>query len=986
MRAAGFIALLASLTACADDPVPANSRLSVSLPRSVRQGLASSDAALCNQLDVRLTFDATNDLAPPAIDGRRLEPKADAVCVFVLGETVNLPAGTYDLIVRFDTQAAPGTCSAPLLVGAYVVRDLEFPFPEGFEGLSEADFYSRPGDESALELPGLSFDPDEDGRDNLSEVGQGSDPCRISSLPITSLQTTTTTQAEGSPIRFVLRSSDEDGIAHRVRLSLGHSHGPNLGTERIELVAFTDGRSPPVRSPLNIPALETWQFVVSADQDPNPGAAEWTIDFVPDEPFIGPLTIRYSADDGQNTVLFPEATASVEVINVDDPTILLFEEAGTEAPRTSLVYPEEGNAPVEHVFRFEDADLGADVSTWTAVLGANPSGVALRRDAARWVLSWVPTNAQVVSPPVGGHRVVIEFFDGPSRQGMTELSLQISPLYNDPISLIDPQVGELALPAVDFPEHRIHFAVLDPDELASSPSCQVSLTAAVGTSCDPNTEFTNLRCETDGLRQGQRWPMVVVLTPAATFRAACGANPNFDLAYTVTDVAPPTATNGPQSALSSTFVVRTANVVQGASVDPGAVGPPSYRAPRPAVISGAAMKALVSVEDPDNNYERDVYVVDLSFPTPSFSFKFPRATLCELKNDAPEHIAAVDEAGRRVLALGRTQSGTYCNSGVAGAYLVDLQTNAATHYTGTQLCGVPFQREGRPVVDRSGNFYVPCYDSASSLARIDAAGALQRFTFTGLNHNNPITPHKAGLVYSPTDVPWLVWPSPTGLVLVNLSTLGQPTPTVQTFTMDADWFRGDIDGFVIDEARHAYVFAYNRYNADAELWRVSLSTEAPVLEGPLALGDIGGNLSNATSFMRPVLRDPSSVSPPSGADLLVRPGSSGAARPLVDLDTFSVAFTRPASDFFGANVVGSFSSPDRRFSAVPVSGGPTTRGIYLYPWDHAQPRQFVNLPVPTGTFDDPRMVQVSDRGNVMVVSESTLISVIYFVDAMLGLD
>lgn len=982
-RHIGLFALLGPVAAgCAETAAPERSVLTVSLPRSVRQGLASTDAALCAQLEVRLTFDDTADLAPPPIDNRALVPKEGAVCAWVLDETVNLKASVYDLVVRFQTLEAPGTCAGPQPVGAYVKRELAFPFPPDFEGLTEADFYSRPGEEEALRTTGSSFDPDEDGRDNLSEVGQGSDPCKLSSLPEVSLETGTSSAAEGETVRFVLRSADEDGVPHRVRFSIRHGHGPTVGTELVELRAFTDGRAS-VRSPLNIPALELWQLQISDDQDPEPGAATWTIDFTPDEPFIGPLTLAYSADDGQNTVLFVEQSLSFEVANVDDPTVLLFEEDGAEVQRTTLRFPETGNTPVEHSFRFEDADLDADVSTWTAVLASNDSGVALRRDGARWTLAWSPTNEQALRPPVGGHSVSLDFMDGVRLAGQATLRLEINPLFNDPITLAPPQVGELALPSVDFTEHRVHFQVTDPDEVETAPGCAMSLTAASGTSCDPAAAFTGLRCETNGVRQGATWPMVVVMSAASDFRAQCGAGPAFTLSYTVTDVPPNTATNGPESASSGALSLRTANVVQGAVVSPASVGPPNFAFAEPAIVVGSRMKALVEVQDPDNNYERGVYTLDLTFPSPTFSYAFPRAVLCELDDFRPDHSSAVDEATGRALVYGRLQSGTSC-TGDAGAYLVDVNTNAVQHYTRTALCGVSFDRLGNPVVARDGSFYVPCHDSTASVARIDPAGNVTRTTFTGLGMLNPITPYKSGLVYSPTNVPWLVWPGPAGLVALNLDTLGDATPARQSFDMDTDWWRGEIDGFVVDESRSSYVFVYNRYNADAELWRVSLASETPVLEGPIALGDIGGSGGNV--YARPILRDPTSVEPASGADLIVSPGSSGDPRPMIDLDSFTLALTRPNTDFFLGTSAGLMESPDRRFYVAPVWSSSDGRGVYLYPWDHDQPRQFVSLPVPNGGSESARFNQVSKTGNLMLVSHDDELGVIYFVDALQGLD
>src|SRR6185295_12191631 len=128
-----------------------------------------------------------------------------------------------------------------------------------------------------------------------------------------------------------------------------------------------------------------------------------------------------------------------------------------------------------------------------------PAGLNLTRDGGFWVLTWSPTNDQAVSVPAAGYTLQLRFKDGAGvPRGQASLGLDVTPLFNDPPLLLPPSIGELALPASAFTEHRVNFEVVDPDRTETAPSCALTLSPAAGTSCsDP---FASTRCEPTGVR------------------------------------------------------------------------------------------------------------------------------------------------------------------------------------------------------------------------------------------------------------------------------------------------------------------------------------------------------------------------------------------------------------------------------------------------------------------------------------------------------
>ncbi|MFO0727601.1 MAG: hypothetical protein U1E65_27735 [Myxococcota bacterium] len=982
MKKALLLSLALTALACAERPDP---RFQLKLPSRLSQGLASTDAALCEGLDVSLTFDRTDDLASPPLDGVALIPKSDVPCTWVLEHEAQLLAGTYDLVVRFATDDTPPECAGPLVVGAYVRRGLSFPFPASFSGLTDDDFVSRPGEESRLGDPSVNFDPDGDGRDSLAELAQGSGPCKQSSVPVPTLSVSTTTTTETSTVMITIASLDADDVAHRLALRIQHPSGPNVGTEFIAFEAYTDARGV-VRSTVRGPA-EHWSLRAEVDTDAKDGAASIQLHFVPDEPFIGALTVALDVDDGQGNVLAHAAPVTLTVSNVDDPTRLLFQDPGVEL--SVLRFAEQASPADSYRFRFDDPDLGSDVGTWTPSINSGPSGLGLRRDGGFWVIEWSPSNGDAVLSP----RSVLDlgFRDGSGAlRGHAAIALEISPLLNDPPVLVPPAVGDLALPATPFTEHRVPFFIDDPDESEQAPSCALTIQPAPGTSCA--APFSSARCEPTGLRNGPHWPFALILVPAADYGTACGTAPGFLASLSITDVPPTGARNGPAHIDTGTnpLALATANVVSAAIVSGGPGAVPGATDPSPPLVHGSLGKALVQVFDSGGT--EVVTVVDLNGSTPSFSHRFAQAEFCNFdENKRPREIAAADEVNGRMLVISRGYSAGSC--GPNGANLVSLSGPSTVFHTSVELCGEPFNdREGNPVVDAAGNFYVACNTSPGRIARIAPNGTIATKNISAFQSSGGELNVRTALITDAAGTPWLAWPDAGGILLVNLSTFDQAAPSTERISMPARWRTDTLDDVIVDPWRHSFLIAYNRQSTTAQLLRVRFEAGARTLDAPLDLGAIGGNTSNGTSYMRLVLRDagPGSVDP--GADLVISPGSSGDPRPHIDLDTWAVTTVRPPEDYYlGGGSAGIFPSPDKRYYVAPTTSNHEdgSRGMYLYRFDPGVQRTFITLPVPNGGADWAARTEVSESGNLMVITErdgNGGISVIHFVDAAAGRD
>jgi hypothetical protein len=963
--------------------------LEIPLPRvlSSRSALTDDDAALCEQLAVDLTFDRTSSLGPPPLDKVALDPKPGATCTWVLGRTAQLLAGTYDLVVRFTTKTAVMSCPAPIVVGAYVKRGLSFPFPADFMGLTDADFIYRPGQESLLGDPSVKFDIAGDGRDSLSKLAQGADPCHAASRPVPALLLSNSSVTETSTVMIDLSSVDADDVPHVVTLRIKQPNGPSVGTELLVFQSYTDERGGGVLTrPM---ALERWSLRAGPDSDSKKGAGHWQIAFVPADPFVGQLSLWAVDDDGQGNVLSRTATLALQVANVREPTELLSPSDGSYL--TVLRFQEAGGPPTSHDFTFRNRDLGADYSTWTPTIASGPAGLVLSRDAGLWKLSFSPSNDQALEMPAGGYPLQLVFRDpNGASVGTASVAVEVYPLYNNPPLLVPPSIGDLDLPAPPYAEHRIPFQVIDPDQVDAAPTCTTTLTAAAGCSAP----FSSIRCEPSGNRSGANWPFVVILTPGAGY-AACGSSPSFTLGLSITDTPPAGAINGPQSTGTGAMPLqlRTASVVAAGVV----MGGPGFVAgdtsPSPPLLCGRAKKAIIQVQDAAANPA--VTLVDLTAPAPSFAYRFAPAAFCGLdENKRPREIAAADETNGRLVVISRGYDAPSASCQNNGLNVVTLAGPATTFHSGMEICNSVFNDiEGNPTVDAAGNFYVPCLSTPPQVARIAPNGTVTTRTIATYVGNDSDRNRRSALVTDPRGKAWLVWPDSTGLVLVDLSTFDQATPTASLIPMDAAWSTNALDDAAADPWRPEYLVAYNRSGQTAQLLRVRFPGGAPVLDPPLDLGAIGGNTNDTYSYMRLVFRvaDTSSVAPAGTADLVVAGGSSNDDVPHVDLAGWRVSAVRPNADYYLGNSGGIFPSPDRRYYVAPTTMNYETgdRGLYLYRFDPTVARQFVSMPVPNGGTDWAARTESSRSGDLMVISESdngSGISVIYFVEAAAGRD
>jgi hypothetical protein len=988
-------------------PHSAGEGLLIPMPGRLRHALSSTDGALCAKLDVRLTFGRTDDLGSPAIDKVALDSKPDATCTWVLADTKQLTKGNYDLVVRFATKDAPGTCAGPILAGAYVKRGIAFPFPPEFSGLTDADFYSRPGQESMLQDSTASFDPDMDGRDSLAEIATGSDPCKQSSVPVVTLEGVNSV-TEGQPITLTLQSIDADDVQHRVLLSIKHSHSlaarPDYKTSEIDFVGVTNdpASSQVTPKPADRPPIEGWTFSSAVSMgDPRfqgkKGAASWTLTFTPRDPFVDTITFEYSADDGQGNTLVAPRQKTADVANVQEPARVLIQMMGQDTATSTLAFAEQGNPASSYLFRFVEADLTARADQWmpriASVTPTTSAALTVKPNGGLWELDWSPSNYDAVHQPQNGYRMRLEFFDDMNaKQGESVITLGVDPLWNDVPWFDAPSTGDLALPKSMFAMHAAHFVVHDPDRVDAAPSCQVTIAPRAPTAC--MSPFQTVRCEAAGPRSGDDWPFQLILIPSTDYFAACGAAPSFTAVVQVTDAAPARASNGPQTFRTSPdcsssmgpcvpdLTFRTADVVSPGSVSGGPGATPSFTGASPVIIDGVKQAGLVVVQDPADNYEAYLTLMDLSAPSPSFRYKVPKTTLCDVASGSAREIGAADEINHRLLVYSHQLDAGSCgtsNPYVLGVISVsDLSNPTVRTFTQTQYCQLqPYDHPGNPVVDTiNGNFYIPCGDTPGFLSRIDPSGTLTGKTIMQTSDacNCQNNRHNDFIVDS-ANVHWLIWPDLTGILLVNLDTFDNAAPSTMRLTPAAGWSSDNIQDHVVDTARKSYVFTYMASGGPTQLWRIDFASGTPTVRGPLML--------TGTSGARVLLRK-RGTEPAAEADLVVD-GSSGDTRPYVDLDGWRIVGTLDSTNFYLGYSPGLFPTPDHRYFAGPTAMNHETgaKGLYLYAWDPMVPRLFLDLGQPNDPGDK---ITLSRSGNMMVFSLSDHIDVVYFVEAAMGLD
>ncbi len=964
------IAFGALLGACDMAPI-GDGTLVISGPSRMQRALTSTDQKLCNRLKALLSFDRTDDLAPAPIEGVELTPKDGAVCTWVLAEEAKLQAGTYDLVVRFVTQSAPDTCAEPVLVGMYVRRDIAFPFAEDFRSLDDGDFLSRESDENDPRLldEEVSFNLDGDERDNLAEVAVGTDPCHMSSVPVVEVEGLPVgSVVEGTPMQISVSSSDADGVPHRIVLTISHQNGSQFPPESVTFSAFsnTDESKAIEPDPASRPWTDQWDRAAGDDLDDRPGTGFWSVDFIPDEPFVEVLSIQAVADDGYGNYLAGSRLALVSVDQDPSADLPLLLPEGAAALVGSLDFAEQAQPPIVHRFTVVDRNLGSVVSTHTTELqpGWFPAGMALSHDGDISVLSWSPTNAQALTP--AAHTAVFDLYDGThAKQGEAILNLRVSPTLNDAPVIVEPRPQFLALPRQTFESCLVPFFVEDIDEVDVPPVCSVpEITPTGTTSC--NAPFSSADCDVTGPREGPTWPLAITLVPGADY-ADCGNRPTFTARIQVEDSPPQDATN---SGLSHEILVdfRTAEALVSSVVEGGPAGGPDV-----VYIDGTIQRALVA-------HTNSFTIVDLENPADGFLKTFDSSEAClGGRFSTPGYqYGAVDEQNHRVAMLGPFIPDTpSCGSGLV---IFDLRALTVARWDLDAACGSPVGGLGsvtNPVVDpATGDFYFLCEEQETSLVRFDGGNQPTVKTLGGFN--SPFTQKdQAAVVTAAAGTPWMVVIANDGFFFIDLSTFDDATPTAISTVTSHD-VRG-IDKCRVDTQRGDYLYIYEE-SSQAYLGRVDFDGAAPAVETPLQLGE-----TRFDAVLGIVLRRPYSGEATPAPHLVASLGDDSGVTfydaVWVDLDGWSIVRRQTLDDFdFGSRSERFWQSPDRRYFLQTMYTYPPL-GFYLHPWDGSDPI----------FFDQPELgshvwvVEASFGGNLSLVSGEQLV-VLDFPEAALNQD
>lgn len=1007
------VVVVAALAGCTSEPVA----LTFSVPAALRQSLASDDAALCSKLSVDFTFDRQGDGEGPLLDAVALDADDESPCTFALTSSdAAFRRGTYDALVRF--LAAPGafpgsgSCTSlgfsddtPVYVGAYVKTDM--PFPEPPPRFADDEFLSRPGDESSLPTSGVSFDIDGDGRDNLAEIAAGSDPCVENAPPIVSLDVAPAVVDEGQQVTITVRSTDPAGLRHRMVLSLRHANGPNAGTEVVTFRRFTSSPDEeaiaPDKAVLGID--EGWSLVVTDAVEEGAGDATVTLTFVTDEPFVGGVTVSLDADDGVGTVLAsaPDATFFVNDV-LDPPTLLVEGDDGVFTPVVRLDFRETGPGVLPTTLRLRlesDAASGALLGLEPVLGPGAPTDMVLESDLGGFTLTWGPDNASVLSAPVDGYVAPLAFLDDDDEVAFEfTYPIGVTPLFNDAPSL-DLSAVDATLSSGTFEVKLVRFHIVDPDRTDAPPSCGASVTAEPGTPCA--TPFAQIACEIEGPRVDDRWPAVVALTPAADYETACGEGPAFSLSLTATDQAPPgavpangvvtqtVASCGNTPACVEHIRLYTAEVASSHPLPLTALGA-GLSAFGPPLLDGIAGVAVFDARDAALSDR--IVVADVSTTSPAVTQLVDPTLMCEFVTEfgVGPVVGAVDEVNHRIFALGDRDVGDgTCSDTDPGALIIDTLTGDVTAYTMEEICPgsacTYFLCDGSPTTDALGNIYMPCGgDAGGVVTRIAPDGTLTTKGLIGREDTQGVKGVK--VLPDETGREWLVWPDWDGLHVTDLDTWDEAVPSSQRVVVPG-WYEPRLEDAQIDVERGHYVFVLAKGPAfepgPAELWRLKMSDGAPLLDGPIPLGDVGGT-TNGDVYLRLVIRPPSTAAVPlDEPDLLVTGHTVGGVRPHIDLDAdpmerLSLFDEREASEYFGVDEL--FVSPDPRFFFGPSLGSSTVAGfdgIFLYTWDPFVARQSQELveDFPFGSAYQSG-VTVSVGGGLAVVQTGSAMTVVRF--------
>jgi hypothetical protein len=1004
------VALAAILGACA--PSPSSSGLSIALPPQARQAVTSDDEALCNQLTVDLTLREAN-AAGAEVDRVLLSPVG--VCEWTLDDDdILLARGTYRLLARFTAQGAyPGRTACvdlgadPLWVGAYWLEEVAFPFDGSFGGLTEDLFVSRPDDDAVLATianqlgdSGLSFDLDNDGFDNLSELAGQSNPCVPNQPPRVTLSATPLQVLEGEAITLDVATDEPGGLQHDVALTIAHSNdgfAPDVAEVILRPYAPDEATVP---SPL---PGQTWSVgVVVTDAVPDRDtAAQWQVTFMPDEPFVGSLFVQAVARQRGGGPSFDGAPdpLTVEVENVLDPVRIVADDgAGALVPVTTLDFAELGatGAPTTLRLQAETQDIGQQISGSLSLV-SGPDGMTFGEDVGFLTLTWTPDNAAAATPPEAGHLVELRFVSDAGEESLVTVPARVSPTFNDRPRFVALETTNINLSTQPFDFKRLRFDVRDPDRVGATgtetPPCAVEVWPEGDAACDSaccQGAFTSTTCVPDGELDGDLWHMVATLTPSDDYFTLCGDAPTFVARLTFTDLvasnADPAAaqTIETQASCSSSeeangcaehLVLRSGGLAQATIVGgfTGELSPAINGTTQPLIDEGLGVAVLGSNLDPGPSLptERVIVVVDLNTP-PTVLKVLDNTTELRTFQTYLNYVpaAAVDEVNHRVVGYGGLESGNNVFFSLSLLPPYDVTTWPIGDFTAGgctgSTCGAP------PVVDASGTVWAPAGRSGNgTVVRLLADSTFTQIDLGDAVDSGSGTPGST-IVVDEAGGEWLLWPDGVGIAAFELSTWDDPVPNVVVGAGAAFWSDNEVEGYATAHDRSEAYYAYNQsFDGDdmAELIRVRVSGGVVELTDPIVFGP--ESISNGSFFHRLVLRQPDPGAPPEEAELLITGGGAQDERPMVDVDSWSLLpFPRPASDYEGSGLVELFASPlpDYFVAVVNRTSDPALQGLLHIPWDPAQAPIPQELGVPDSGDIRQTWIMSAPRAGKLVVN------------------
>ncbi len=981
-------------------------------PSRLLQAATSTDAALCDRLAVDFTFREQN-AAGADLDRVPLEPAG--TCEWELTDDGEYARGVYDMLVRFrpagNFRGAPD-CEEQdndVWVGAHYLGDVEFPFAAGFAGFTDDTFLSVPADDDAdlltiedrFGFSTRSFDLDADGFDNLVEVSGESHPCRANAPPVVSIDVQDPVVDEGQPISIDVSSVEVDGLQHDVIITARHNNGAAFAPEtaKIRLRTYTPddflADDPPTGQGWS------WDVNVVDAMDDNPGAASWTVRFLPDEPFVGEVTFTALAvgKDENVGIADPTTPAASTVNNIPDAAKLLVD-VGNDVlePVERLAFAEEFSAagPTTLRLRAESGDIGVEL-TGAITLGQAPASMVIGEDFSYTTLTYVPTNAEALDDELS---VELIFTDGDGNDIAQTYPIDVIPTYNNPVYFPPLEAINTNLSDVPFSFKRFRFDVVDPDrvsgDISLEPTCGVEIwpeddEACVTTCCQQ--AWADLECETDGAIEGDTWHMVATLTPAADYFTVCGDEPIFTVKLAATDKAPSEADPDQPTTVATKascyndddencrehLRFNTAGAVAHEVVSGwGGSLSGSINGTSGALIDSSTGMSLMSVI---LDGTRTVAAVDLNSP-PTVRRLYTSVEFDQFDdfvNYTPAGV--VDTVNHRAVAFGWNDAGQ-------AVALFDLEPPYDVQtWNQDTFCVESGNPGATPVVDSLGNLYVPCgaFDEGS-LVRIDGAGAITQINLAPDIEGGNGGHMGSAILEDEVGAEWLIWPHNNGLGALELSTFDDPSPHVGQAVTPTEYNSGTVEGWAVPDDRGSLVLVYNHWPTSLDagsIIRVRVESGGLVVDGPLPVPESATN--NGSLYHRVVLRGDEPGEQPEEPDMLVTGGASGTTEKVyVDLDSFTITPPRPEEDFYGLGLQEVFVSPDPHFYAGVMTGGSGndyTDGVVLFPWDNTEGPVSYDLGVPTAFEVKQGWVTVDTTLNVMVINEGPQVDVVYFLQA-----